>query len=93
MTDIALGDPTFVEVTVRRAAAGDDAACARLVEEHFGPMVRAAFVVTGDPETASGPDAGASLARGNRCQRGAPAREPPATTHRGGDRGALGLGC
>ncbi len=52
VTDVAIGETSFAESTVRLAAAGDDAACARLVEEHFGPMVRAAYVVAGDPEVA-----------------------------------------
>ncbi len=52
MTDIVLQDSSVSGSTVRLAAAGDELACARLVEEHYGPMVRAAFVITGDTEIA-----------------------------------------
>lgn len=37
---------------VRRAADGDETACAELVAAHYPSMVRAAFVVTGDSDTA-----------------------------------------
>lgn len=40
--------PTIVE----RAASGDEVAFARLIDEHHGPMVRAAYVVVGDVELA-----------------------------------------
>jgi RNA polymerase sigma factor (sigma-70 family) len=52
MTDIAIPDAAVGGATVRLAAAGDELACARLVEEHHGPMMRAAFVVAGDVEIA-----------------------------------------
>ena len=48
MTGIAMGDRMITESTVTRAAAGDELACARLVDEHHRPMVRAAYVITGD---------------------------------------------
>ena len=41
--DAATG-PTIVE----QAASGDEVAFARLIDEHHGPMVRAAYVVVGD---------------------------------------------
>lgn len=45
-------DVARVISTVERAAAGDEAACARLVEEHHAPMVRTAYVISGDVELA-----------------------------------------
>ncbi len=45
-------DASLAESLVRRAAAGDELACARLVDEHYAPMVRAAYVITGDAELA-----------------------------------------
>ncbi len=53
MTDFAVPDATTLEVTVRRAAAGDEAAFARLVAEHHGSMTRVAFVIVGDPAMAA----------------------------------------
>ena len=50
MTDIALGERTSQEATVRSAAAGDEIAFARLVAEHHASMARVAFVVCGDAE-------------------------------------------
>lgn len=41
-----------MDMTVRAAATGDELALARLIEVHHSPMVRAAYVVTGDAETA-----------------------------------------
>ncbi len=52
MTGIALEDASVAGSVVGRAAAGDEIACARLVDEHYGPMARAAFVVVGDVELA-----------------------------------------
>jgi len=52
MTDLVLDDANLSRSTARLAAKGDEAACARLVDDHYAPMVRAAFVITGDPETA-----------------------------------------
>jgi RNA polymerase sigma factor (sigma-70 family) len=53
MTDISVPDASIVEGTVDLAAAGDEAAFARLVGEHHASMARVAFVVSGDPETAA----------------------------------------
>jgi RNA polymerase sigma factor (sigma-70 family) len=52
VTQIAMRDSSVLESTVRQAAAGDEMACVRLVEEHHAPMVRAAYVITGDAELA-----------------------------------------
>jgi RNA polymerase sigma-70 factor (ECF subfamily) len=51
MTDFLLGDMGALEATVRSAAAGDEAAFARLVAEHHASMARVAFVISGDAET------------------------------------------
>ena len=51
MTDLLLGDVGAIEATVRSAAAGDEAAFARLVAEHHASMARVAFVISGDVET------------------------------------------
>ena len=53
MTDVAVRDATALEATVRRAAAGDEAAFARLVAEHHASMTRVAFVIVGDAAAAS----------------------------------------
>jgi RNA polymerase sigma-70 factor, ECF subfamily len=53
MTGYALRDGAIDEATVRRAAAGDDAAFARLVTEHQRSMARVAFVITGDVDLAN----------------------------------------
>ena len=45
-------DASVAESVVRRAAAGDEAACVRLVDDHHAPMVRAAYVITGDADLA-----------------------------------------
>ncbi len=52
MTGIALEDASVAESVVSRAAAGDETACARLVDDHYAPMVRAAYVITGDVDLA-----------------------------------------
>ena len=52
MTEIILQHAPDIASTVRLAAQGDEGACARLVAGHYAPMVRAAFVITGDSETA-----------------------------------------
>jgi RNA polymerase sigma factor (sigma-70 family) len=52
VTQIAMRESSVLESTVRQAAAGDEMACVRLVEEHHAPMVRAAYVITGDAELA-----------------------------------------
>jgi RNA polymerase sigma-70 factor (ECF subfamily) len=41
-----------MDVTVRAAASGDEQALAQLITAHHSPMVRAAYVVTGDAATA-----------------------------------------
>jgi RNA polymerase sigma-70 factor (ECF subfamily) len=51
MTDILMGDVAALEATVRSAAAGDEAAFARLVAEHHASMARVAFVISGDADT------------------------------------------
>ena len=53
MTDVAVRDATALETTVRRAAAGDESAFARLVAEHHASMTRVAFVIVGDAAAAS----------------------------------------
>jgi DNA-directed RNA polymerase specialized sigma24 family protein len=53
MTDVAVGDATELEATVRRAAEGDESALARLVVEHHASMTRVAFVIVGDPTLAA----------------------------------------
>lgn len=45
-------DASVAGSVVRRAAAGDEVACARLVDEHHRSMVRAAYVIAGDVELA-----------------------------------------
>jgi RNA polymerase sigma-70 factor (ECF subfamily) len=52
MTGTAMRDALGTESTVRRAAAGNEAAYVRLEHEHYAPMVRAAYVITGDAELA-----------------------------------------
>jgi RNA polymerase sigma-70 factor (ECF subfamily) len=52
MTEITLQRTPDIRSTVRLAAEGDEAACAQLVAAHYAPMVRAAFVVVGDVESA-----------------------------------------
>jgi RNA polymerase sigma-70 factor, ECF subfamily len=41
-----------IDATLRAAASGDEQALAQLIAAHHSPMVRAAFVVTGDAATA-----------------------------------------
>lgn len=45
-------DVLLTESTVRRAAAGDEAACLWLEHEHYAPMVRAAYALTRNVELA-----------------------------------------
>jgi RNA polymerase sigma-70 factor (ECF subfamily) len=52
MTDVAVMGASANGSVIRMAAAGDELACAQLVDEYYGPMVRAAFVIAGDTETA-----------------------------------------
>ena len=53
MTDVAVGDATELEATVRRAAEGDESALAQLVVEHHASITRVAFVIVGDPALAA----------------------------------------
>ncbi len=48
--DIAVPDASALDITVRLAAEGDEAAFTRLVSEHCASMARVAFVICGDPE-------------------------------------------
>ena len=50
MTDIAVQDVPAIDVTVRLAAGGDQAAFAKLVAEHHAAMARVAYVICGDVE-------------------------------------------
>lgn len=50
MTDTVVLDAIAVATTVRLAADGDEAAFARLVNEHHAAMARVAYVVVGDAE-------------------------------------------
>jgi RNA polymerase sigma-70 factor (ECF subfamily) len=52
MSDTAALDGALVETTVRSAARGDEIAFARLVSEHHGAMVRVAWIIADDPDTA-----------------------------------------
>ena len=52
MTETILQHAPDILSTVQLAADGDEAACARLVNDHYAAMVRAAFVIVGDSETA-----------------------------------------
>jgi RNA polymerase sigma-70 factor (ECF subfamily) len=53
MTDVAVGDATELEATVRRAAEGDATAFAHLVAAHHASMMRVAYVIVGDAAVAS----------------------------------------
>ena len=50
MTQIAADQSVAGEGLVRRAAAGDEAAFARLIAEHNAAMARVAYVIVGDRE-------------------------------------------
>jgi RNA polymerase sigma-70 factor (ECF subfamily) len=52
MSDIAAMDGALVETTVRSASRGDEAAFARLVEQHHASMVRVAWIIVDDPDAA-----------------------------------------
>ncbi len=52
MSDITAMDGALVETTVRSASRGDEAAFARLVEQHHASMVRVAWIIADDPDTA-----------------------------------------
>ena len=50
MTDIAVPQGSGAEAIVLRAAAGDEAAFARLIDQHNAAMARVAYVIVGDRE-------------------------------------------
>lgn len=50
MTDFVLADATAIDSTVARAATGDEAAFAQLIEAHHASMARVAYVICGDAE-------------------------------------------
>lgn len=50
MTDALLMDARALDTVVRLAADGDEAAFARLVEEHHAAMAKVAYVICGDAE-------------------------------------------
>jgi RNA polymerase sigma-70 factor, ECF subfamily len=50
MTNTLVHDTAAIAATVRSAAAGDEAAFARLVAEHHAAMARVAFVICGDAD-------------------------------------------
>jgi RNA polymerase sigma-70 factor (ECF subfamily) len=52
MSDITAMDGALVETTVRSASRGDEAAFARLVAQHHASMVRVAWIIADDPDTA-----------------------------------------
>jgi RNA polymerase sigma-70 factor, ECF subfamily len=53
VTDLTINDATAPDPTVRLAADGDQAAFARLVDEHHPSMTRVAFAIAGDAEAAA----------------------------------------
>lgn len=53
VTDLTFAEPHTGDPTVRLAAAGDEAAFARLVAAHHGSMVRVAYAITGDGTAAA----------------------------------------
>lgn len=53
MSETAVQDGLTAETTVRLAASGDEAAFARLVADHHRQMLRVAYVIAGDAETAA----------------------------------------
>jgi RNA polymerase sigma-70 factor (ECF subfamily) len=52
MSELTLSDVPATDSTVSLAAAGDEAAFARLVDRHHASMAKVAFAVCGDGETA-----------------------------------------
>jgi RNA polymerase sigma factor (sigma-70 family) len=52
MSDITAMDGAMVETTVRSASRGDETAFARLVTQHHASMVRVAWTIADDPDTA-----------------------------------------
>jgi len=53
VTDLAISDANPGSATVRLAAAGDEAAFARLVSEHHAAMARVAYAITGERDSAA----------------------------------------
>jgi len=53
VANLAMTDIGASPATVRQAAAGDEAAFARLVGEHHASMARVAYAITGDAETSA----------------------------------------
>jgi RNA polymerase sigma factor (sigma-70 family) len=53
MTEVAIRDVGAPDSTFARAAAGDEAAFARLVAEHHSSMSRVAYAITGDLDSAA----------------------------------------
>jgi len=53
VTDLAVADSSPTASTVRLAAAGDQAAFARLVAEHHASMVRVAYAIVGSADAAA----------------------------------------
>jgi RNA polymerase sigma factor (sigma-70 family) len=53
VTDLTIPDASPGIATVRLAAAGDQAAFARLVSEHHPSMARVAYAITGDADSAA----------------------------------------
>lgn len=51
MTKVLAYDAESIHAVVRSAAAGDEMAFARLVDEHHASMARVAYVICGDPES------------------------------------------
>lgn len=53
MTEVAIREAVATDSVVARAAAGDEAAFARLVAEHHASMAKVAYAITGEVDSAS----------------------------------------
>jgi RNA polymerase sigma-70 factor (ECF subfamily) len=53
MREVTIQDAVGLPSLVARAAAGDEAAFARLIDEHHAAMARVAYAITGDRESAA----------------------------------------
>ena len=53
MTEVVIREVAALDAVVAQAAAGDEAAFARLVAEHHASMVRVGYAITGDGESAA----------------------------------------